>query len=153
LPAGSSDPQQTRERRGLELTDGAPDTQQTLALVKRESPRPVDQFELNNGLTVLVRRRHGTPFVTAILGFRGSSAWATNPSLGEAAALSETWIVESAPSQAGLSLRWAEGQDDRHFVARAVTPDLDTALKELARQTLSAIRLAESALPAACCRR
>ncbi|HWZ87618.1 MAG TPA: insulinase family protein, partial [Polyangiaceae bacterium] len=126
--------QEATQRRSLEPIGEAPDTQRTLALVKRGSPRELTEFELANGLTVIAQRRRGTPFVTAVLGFHGSSAWATDPALGEASALSETWRVDSAPSQVGLSLRWDEGQDDRHFVARAVAPDLDAVLKALARE-------------------
>jgi zinc protease len=109
----------------------APDIQQTLSLVKPQSKRELSQFQLSNGLTVIAQRRRGTSFVSAILGFRGGHGWANDPAIGVAAALAETWHVESAPSLAGLSLRWDDGEDDRRFVARAVAPDLKTVLDAL----------------------
>ena len=109
----------------------APDSQQTLALVRPQLPREVTEFRLENGLTVIVQQRPGTRFVSAMLGFRGGTSWAKDPALGLAAALAETWRVESSPSQAGLSLRWYDGADDRHFVARSVAPDLNAALEAL----------------------
>ena len=132
--AGAQARQESRNRASLKQTLAAPDTLATLALVKRAVPRELEQFTLSNGLTVIAERRRGTPFVTAVLGFHGSSAWASDPALGEAVALSESWQVASAPSQEGLSLRWDEGEDDRHFVARAVAPDVDSVLKALGHE-------------------
>jgi predicted Zn-dependent peptidase len=108
-----------------------PDAQQTLALVKRAAPREIKEFQLQNGLTVIAERHRGTPFVSAILGFHGSSSWATDPALGEAAALAESWHVQTPPADAGLSLHGQEYDDDRRFVARSVSPDLDAVLKAL----------------------
>jgi len=129
--SGAGSGQESRDQRAIGAVGDAPDSAQTLALVRRERPREVTQFVLNNGLTVLAERRRGTPFATAILGFRGSSEWARDPALAEAVRLSESWRVQTPPSQAGLSLRWYENQDDRRFVARAVAPDIDAALKAL----------------------
>ncbi len=126
--------QATHERRAQEALEDAPDAQATLTLVRPAASREISKFQLENGLTVIAERHPGTRFVSAILGFRGSSEWASDPALGKAAAFAETWHVESAPSDAGLSLRWDEGQDDRHFVARAVSPDLNATLKALAGQ-------------------
>jgi zinc protease len=129
-PPGSS----TRRKQSIATSGPAPDPHEILHLISPSLGRDVKQFRLSNGLTVIAQRRKDTPFVSAILGFRGSSSWAENPALGKAVAFSENWAVPKSPSRLGLSMNRRESWDDRRFNARAVAPILDTVLEALSAE-------------------
>ena len=85
---------------------------------------------LSNGLTVIMLPRAGSPFHTAMLGFRGGAAQATPPGVLVAARWGRRWTTMS-PDVLGLQYRYQLTADSTLEVLQSTGSDVALTLKLL----------------------
>lgn len=85
---------------------------------------------LDNGLEIIVLPRAGQ-YSTALLGFRGGTAWAENAAVARAAVEAETWNITPDPITWGVMLERHRVEEATFEVARVTGDRLDKAFEVL----------------------
>jgi predicted Zn-dependent peptidase len=136
LPSAATGPS-VRMGFATPLADSAssaePDIEPELA-VQRLPRRAFDEvttFRLASGLTVVLKPEAGTPYLTALLGFRGGAAWAGTAAVARAAQAGEVWKLTPDPVTWAIDLKRTRGRDSQAEIARTTSGDLNKVLEVL----------------------
>jgi len=92
----------------------------------------VETHELPNGLRVIIVPRKGSPFHSAVIGFRGGRAQASPPGVVTATTWGRRWS-ERSPRLSGIDWRSLVDLDSTHDELHATGTDVQLTLKHLHR--------------------
>lgn len=117
-----------------EQSTSADSATDAIAALKQLPPGPLGNAvtrRLGNGLEIIVLPRPGH-YSTALLGFRGGTAWADSAAVARAAVEAETWNIAPDPITWGVMLERYRREEATFEVARVTGDRLNKAFEVLA---------------------